>query len=626
MKYFRNIRADRRGGITAAAAVILCGIVVFNGVLYDYITFKMTESRAQLEIALACKSVLSSYDALLAEKYGLYGYNIGSGGSVSDEFGLYYKAEAYDVSLHDDFTNMEVLKKQIIGIMKLKTPVNLTQTILEASGVLSEACGKSGAYKTCAEAAQLLADMQKKQKELTVKTEGFFKGDPACVNGYSDYAVMDILRKMESADQNTFQSLTDSAIAVLRQYLEYNRQAALLCNELIVYKEQITAKMEMLRRKGPLSDDAQSIERQAAAMENKSAAEQLNSNISLLQERISLLEQFKSSGIADLQDIRAAFLDRNIESDIRIITVYAENGGAQIQDDRNQIQSQIMDRVKSLSGGVKDSYIIPPEVYAALPSQRQDGYTEKSLTANEGTFSFDTFDGFADLLTSASSLTDLLYSAGESLLIDDYVLSYMTARRTAPSADHLNNEIEYILSGSASSAENNKSAEHQILLLRFALNIVNILKDKERSLIAETMARGIAAALSMGAGVILYKMIIISAWALLDSYGDLEKLLSGAAVPLLALDSLQDGAVEKLQDYPFYLRLLLLFRSQQDKLLRTCDIIEINMREITGMNYRLSGVYHKITAVCKVRMEFISPLFMRIHEKYYRESTYEMSY
>ena len=206
------------------------------------------------------------------------------------------------------------------------------------------------------------------------------------------------------------------------------------------------------------------------------------------------------------------------------------------------------------------------------------------------------------------SFEEVLRGTAERLLIDDYILNYMTSRLYASSEDRLNNEAEYILIGDASAAHNNKAVENRILALRFLLNFIKIMKDAERSAGAEALARAAAAALSMGAGVTLYKIIIVSAWALLDSYQDLEKLLSGQSVPILTLNEAAAGRIDALQDYAFYLRILLLLTPVETKLMRICDVIEINMKETTGMTYRLSGVYHKLSASARTRMTFLLSL------------------
>ena len=78
MIFTRSIR-DEKGSITIATAVLLSAIVLLNTTLLDYVTFKTQERRIMPGMLLACKSVLASYDSLLAEKYGLFGLNTGSG-------------------------------------------------------------------------------------------------------------------------------------------------------------------------------------------------------------------------------------------------------------------------------------------------------------------------------------------------------------------------------------------------------------------------------------------------------------------------------------------------------------------------------------------------------------------
>lgn len=105
--------------------------------------------------------------------------------------------------------------------------------------------------------------------------------------------------------------------------------------------------------------------------------------------------------------------------------------------------------------------------------------------------SFETFASFTDLFAFKTevSFEEVLRGTAERLLIDDYILNYMTSRLYAPSEDRLNNEIEYILIGDASAAQNNKSVENKILALRFLLNFIKIMKDAERSAGAEALAR-----------------------------------------------------------------------------------------------------------------------------------------
>ena len=184
MKRIGSMRGDT-GSVTIAAAVLLSGIILLNTALYDYAVYKALESRAAAGMLLACKSVLASYDSLLAEKYGLYGFNTGNGGSAHDLFDDYYPSEASIVALSGNFTEPDVLREQICGMMKIKTPASLTETMLYLLGVLSEAKEEGAGYRACGEAAELLSALQKTHRDLKILVEGYYDGDPACVNGYS---------------------------------------------------------------------------------------------------------------------------------------------------------------------------------------------------------------------------------------------------------------------------------------------------------------------------------------------------------------------------------------------------------------------------------------------------------
>ena len=231
MRRIGSTRGDS-GSVTIAAAVLLSGIILLNTALYDYAVYKALESRAAAGMLLACRSVLASYDSLLAEKYGLYGFNTGNGGSAHDLFDDYYPSEASEVSLSGDFTEPDVLKEQICGLMKIKTPAALTETMLYLLGVLSEAKEEGAGYRACGEAAELLSALQKTHRDLKILVEGYYDGDPACVNGYSVAAASELFENIPQIWQEKAEAFLDQAILLQEQYREYNSRAALLCQEL----------------------------------------------------------------------------------------------------------------------------------------------------------------------------------------------------------------------------------------------------------------------------------------------------------------------------------------------------------------------------------------------------------
>ena len=630
MSSIRNMPANK-GSVTIAVAVLLSAIMILNLVFYDLVSLWAHESRAKAGMLLACESVLSSYDALLAQKYGLYGYNTGYGGSAQDAFTSYYKADDYRVTLRENFTEETVLKRQILGIMKFKTPVNVAGDLLKVCNLLSDAEQKGSQFRLCAEAAELLADLQTAQLDFKRKVEGYFQGDPACVNGYSDAAIQDVfLRIQQETDSSGVSALLNVAATTFQQYLEYNQQAVLLSGELQAEKEKIDAKLDQLRQYGPLSADAAAIQRQAASISNQTAAQKLQNNIQVLTGRVAAIKQLKLGDAIPFEQIKSIFFEQKVECGIRVNLIYPENPGDASAEDRDAVRDKIAEAlpVREIQA---DTYVVPPEEFRTFPSV-QISQAHPDLGAYDALHnlgSLDDFQIFFNLLTADIGKTsgELLENLEENVLIDDYILTYMTTRLDLPSQDRLNNETEYILEGSASCAENNQMVEYKILAIRFVLDLIQVLQDPERCAEAEAIARAVAAAISMGAGVPFYKLLILSGFALYDACQDLHRLLRGEAVPLIGIPGETGERLDSLQNYSFYLRILLLMTTESEKLMRICDIIELNMREETHMRYKLSGVYNKISAVCKVRMEFLSPLLLgKRNEEYYREDSCETSY
>lgn len=201
----------------------------------------------------------------------------------------------------------------------------------------------------------------------------------------------------------------------------------------------------------------------------------------------------------------------------------------------------------------------------------------------------------------------------------------MTNRIDLVLEDRLKNEVEYIIGGNASAQRNNNIVEQKILAFRFILNFVDIINDDEKCSSAEFLAIAVAAAISCGAGVTFYKYMILTCWALMQSYADVNQLLDGDSVPILAIFH-EDNPITKKQNYDFYLRLILFFMDKQTKLMRISDVIQLNMKEFTGEEYKLSGIYTKVKATAVRRIDFIFPTLFGLEGSYKKEESYEKAY
>ena len=623
---FTRSTCRESGSITIFAAIVLAAVILLNIVLYDFAVLKCNLSCIQPQMKLACNSVLSNYDALLAEKYGLYGYNLSSSHLSGRNFDFFYPSVDNTVEFLEDFAKPKVIKEQIVGLMNLKTPANITETILEAVGVFEDADETCDTHSVCGEAAELLVKMQEKNKQIKQKVEGYFDGYVACVNGYDNKTCIEILN-LATQKNTDIKTILGQIISIQEQYYNYNNETAMLFSEQYDLYENLIGKLDEVKQNTNAEKTALEILQKAQLLLNNNAKSQIGSNVKVFSERLNILNQFKNTNQFALEDIKKLLNSNKINSEIKINDI----AGSAIENEKDE-RGNLCQKISNASKETiftDSKYEISPREYADLPSVKANKEIEKSsflYDINDEAF-MDSFSSFTNLFSYWENLSfdTVATDVTNKLLIDDYIISYMTGRLDGPSNEKLNNEIEYILGGEASSNTNNDTVEQKILMIRFTLNFAKIIKDTQRCAIAESMAMALASIISMGAGVTLYKYIIISSWALIDSYTDVNNLLKGEAVPIIDIEKF-DGKVNELQDYSFYLRLLLLFMDEETKLLRISDVIQMNMKEMTGEEYKLSGIYNKIRVKAVVEMQFVFPTVLGLDSTYRREDEYELSY
>lgn len=623
MSYIKNI-LNNNGSITVPAALILCSIIIFNITLYDYTSLKLFESRNKAHLKLACNSVLSCYDALLADEFGLYGYNIAGVSSPEDLFIRYYDASDFNVTLSENFTEPEVLKQQILKLMKLKIPVGITEMILESLDVIEKAEYKADGFEKCGNAAELLKELQNLQNQLKLKVEGLYPGDRICVNGYSEYALIKSLEltgmeKNQITDEEIFK-FADNAAAINEQYIKLNNEAALICKKLNAGAELIEQMLSDSSKYSDVEKYAKEIKKQTNNVSSTQAAEKINDNILILNRQLDFFRKLRKKEVPFLLSNIVEFLSKEkVNTDIKINILYSENSDGMHEDVRGVLKTKIKDNMSAVILS-KDTYEINSMEYASLPSNRVSfsGNAPFDFFSFNSKYSLESFDEFKGLFScfKGISFKEMVKDAADNVAVNSYITEYMTNRLDAPSKIALNNKAEYIIGGDSSCNANNKSVEEKIVALRFIINFIEIINDTEKNAIAEGIADVIASLVSYGCGRSLYKLIIISAWALIDSYSDLGKLLLGESVPIIKTNY---EAADKKQNYLFYLQILLFMMPQETKLMRICDIIEIDMSALTGMKYRLNGVYNVMSVKTKKKINFIFPILTESKEEYYFE-------
>lgn len=209
--------------------------------------------------------------------------------------------------------------------------------------------------------------------------------------------------------------------------------------------------------------------------------------------------------------------------------------------------------------------------------------------------------------TGGKVIKDLSGTGSSGALSDDmYTISYISSHfkkkfgNTIIDETFFNNETEYILYGSFSDAENYRKTYMSLFAIREAVNMVYLYSDPAKR--AETLAA--AESLTPGFFSPVTQLIIIAAWSAAESRNDLANLEHGNGVPLVKTagtwmisltNLLQYGGGQYIEipgnspmNYGRYLDILLLTVSNDTRISRIMDLIQINMKGCVRQDFILA--------------------------------------
>ncbi len=191
----------------------------------------------------------------------------------------------------------------------------------------------------------------------------------------------------------------------------------------------------------------------------------------------------------------------------------------------------------------------------------------------------------------------------------------------------LSYELEYIIGGKKSDAENLKKAVNRILLIREGANYMHIAGDAKMQNEARALAAAIAGVTAVPALTEALQKLLILAWAYGESLLDVRTLLAGGAVPAVktssewklslsqlgnlneVLKQCDDGGGEG-QSYHDYLLGIIALTGKQKVNLRALDIIEENRRMETGGEQFCADA---LVAQAHANAEFeLAPVFLKV--------------
>jgi hypothetical protein len=227
------------------------------------------------------------------------------------------------------------------------------------------------------------------------------------------------------------------------------------------------------------------------------------------------------------------------------------------------------------------------------------------------------------LAAGLPSVTDILSGGTDAFLVSEYIMArfaHAYAPVPTPASGHtrfFQNETEYIIIGGRSDADNLKSVESRLRALRFALNEVFVHSNSELRAQANAVV-AVLVAIFPEIPASFFRELVYAAWVAAETENDLKLLRAGEKVALVKnkgnwavnassvlglvfayFSARADGGSADIKDtagnatgswgmlrptdgdgfsYGDYLRLFLFFTSRENKLLRSMDLIQINMK------------------------------------------------
>lgn len=223
----------------------------------------------------------------------------------------------------------------------------------------------------------------------------------------------------------------------------------------------------------------------------------------------------------------------------------------------------------------------------------------------------------------------------ENLLFQEYLLRSLGNYTSKKQGMPLDYELEYVIVGKSSDADNLKGILLRLLAMREAANTVYLHTDKEKYGEANLVALGLSLLVAQPKLQEPLCKAIIFGWAYAESVYDVRTLLNGGKIPLIKnSESWHYGLQTILQDlwggdhtgetanerglsYADYLRIFALLTDADILTLRTMNLVEADIRMTPGNSrFRLDGCYVEIGGSISVGSGYGYTQTLSVKKKY----------
>ena len=189
----------------------------------------------------------------------------------------------------------------------------------------------------------------------------------------------------------------------------------------------------------------------------------------------------------------------------------------------------------------------------------------------------------------------------------------------------LRSEIEYLVYGKRKDAENEAAVYATIFTERLANNMIALYGNEDVNSACHTAAAAIAAACAL-AGVPIpepvFFWIFLTAWTTAETILDMNYLISGGyKIPLIKTSSSVltvlganesgEGLISNYGEtgvfvsYEDYLMILLLLKGDDKRIMRTADLVEMNMKKNDSADFTMKEAYTYLHADSKMSIRYL---------------------
>ena len=347
-------------------------------------------------------------------------------------------------------------------------------------------------------------------------------------------------------------------------------------------------------------------------------------------EDIEGLEQLQRI-LTQNQQIMNGYSIEALEFDYSTLNLNQSSEQSVIDTMKDVISSGVLSLVLEDSGTVSDSSIditqLPSTLAGVMHAEIAIEEQSQQLSILDKSLLGDLLDSFSKLFGSEGSFASFATEIAELGLFQvyleeyfkDYTVESEPENQTVSYPSVLNYEKEYMCFHQESDKENLTSMIYTLFFIRLVVNMISLFSNSECNQKAKVTATALVAFTGLTILVSITKMLILTAWAVIETLIDVAALLQGKDLAVIDRTT-QHMSYEELltvnktvilkkaseyqttssiiMDYDQYLFVFLLMQSKQSKCYSAMDLIQANL------NYRYEGTFELNRCIYGFKVEF----------------------